>query len=158
MYFSRYAPLLLFLFVLAACTEPERINFATDPRILRGIWVGTYQEGMTFVYQEGSGGLPVRLELSASYSDERHYQVTGTLTLGTEPPLNLVGMMDGSAYQIYTQAPPPAALEANLRDATGTETRKLRLYAPLWEKESVYFGSISNAAGKTQGSLKIQRQ
>ena len=105
MYFFRHT-LFLLLLVLVACNEPERISFTSDPRILRGTWVGIYQEGGTD-YQEELGGQSVRLELSATYLNELQYEVTGTLQVNAETPLELEGIMHGGAYEIYTQAPPP---------------------------------------------------
>ena len=60
-------------------TDPRApLAFDTDPRVLRGTWTGTVSD---YPSQGQQGNL--HLELTATYLDERRYEINGRLTLGT---------------------------------------------------------------------------
>lgn len=64
------------LLALSACgrepVEPAPLDFDTDPRILRGVWVGE------------EAGVDLVLDLDASNPDADGYTITGTFRLGDE--------------------------------------------------------------------------
>jgi hypothetical protein len=65
---------------LVSCigTEPEQLDFDTDPRILRGTWLGTYQEGADY-FQEGVTGKAITFVIKADYLNEGQYAIEDTL-------------------------------------------------------------------------------
>ncbi len=75
----------LLLAVLSGCQredEPARLNFDTDPRILRGVWTG-----------ESEAGKVLRLEAQAHDPSDSGYAVTGTFTLADAEPVAFSGYM-----------------------------------------------------------------
>jgi hypothetical protein len=145
------ACLLLGLLVSCSTFEPERLEFDTDPRILRDTWLGTYHESGT--YPEGAEA--IKLGLKAQYLNKHEYAVTGTLQIRTET-LTLEGTMNGGERQLYVQmkAPVPPQLKALLKDAAGREVGTLSLndyYSPD------YYGQLE-VVGKTKGWFTIQPQ
>lgn len=69
---------------LGACNEapvgPEPLEFASDPRILRGTWAG-----------EDAEGNPLLLYLKASAPTQDGYQITGFFQQGVYPGTDVVG-------------------------------------------------------------------
>jgi hypothetical protein len=139
--------------LLTSCfiLEPERLNFDTDPRILRGTWQGTYREDNS---HNGAAEEAIRLVLNARYLNEHEYAVTGSLQIRMET-LTLEGTMNGGDTQLYAQMPPPrpAVLEALLKDAAGRDVGTLSLNS----RQLDYYGSLE-VVGKTKGFFTIKPQ
>ena len=80
--------LLASLLFLGACSqpsvvpEPDPLNFATDPRILRGVWVGE---------ETSVEGSPLLLYLKASEPTQDGYQITGFFQQGFYSKTNVAG-------------------------------------------------------------------
>ena len=74
------------LLFLGACSQPpvtpEPLDFATDPRILRGIWVGE---------ETSVEGSPLLLYLKASAPTQDSYQITGFFQQGFYSKTNVTG-------------------------------------------------------------------
>lgn len=87
MFWSRVALCLPFLLtVLGACTpdpvKPEPLDFDSDPRILRGTWVGEEINGRAS---------PLLLYLKASAPTPGGYQIAGFLQEDVYPETNIAG-------------------------------------------------------------------
>jgi hypothetical protein len=129
---------LLALIVLVACPKPptpEQVNFNTDPRIFRGVWVGTVQD-----YPQSGQATPVKLNLEPEQiyqgSSYDTYNLSGTITLGNDAPLVLVGVAVGNGQEQYlrpqTSPVPPPGMDASIYNAQGKKTWNVsctRIYA-----------------------------
>ena len=80
--------LLVSLLFLGACSqppvipEPDPLDFATDPRILRGVWVGE---------ETSVEGSPLLLYLKASAPTKEGYEITGFFQEGFYSKTNVAG-------------------------------------------------------------------
>jgi hypothetical protein len=127
---------LIALIALVACpkppTPPEQVNFNTDPRIFRGVWTG-----MVTDYPQTGQTNPVKLDLEPEQiypgSPYDTYQFSGTITLGNNAPLVLVGTAFGNGSQQYvrpqTSLPPPPGGNASVYNAQGRKIWELYCYA-----------------------------
>lgn len=87
MFWSRVILCLPFLLtVLGACTQdpvkPEPLDFDSDPRILRGTWMGESEDGHSLV-----------LEVKAGLPSEDGYEVSGTFRLDNKVPVKFSGVV-----------------------------------------------------------------
>ncbi len=86
----------LALLILCACArtpvEPEPLDFATDVRILRGVWEGTSDSGQT-----------LRLEAEASSPTAAGYEVMGTFSLDFGTPVVFSGFVRVPVTQSSTR-------------------------------------------------------
>jgi hypothetical protein len=154
---KRYIAVCVLAGFLCSCfQEPERLSVGTSPRILRGIWTGNYWTRPD-PFQEPVKGEAVKLVAEATYLDEDNYKVTGTFQIGTQEPLAIAGTMDGSSYQIYTQASPPVRFSSPLKDAAGKEVGEFYVFLPLGSRDALYEGWISNSESN-DGNFSIRRQ
>lgn len=162
-------PLLLSSCVLAeyllgirdGCTEWTRtVDFAASSEILGGTWQGTVAD-----YPTEGADATLTLALTATYGDEEHYAVAGTFALGTDEALTLTGTVDGRCSERYraggatsgaptrqegdvvapASAPPPAGLEAEVRDAEGVL---------VWEARASW-GGVAGGPGLGSGSFLL---
>jgi hypothetical protein len=129
---------LLALMVLVSCPNrpaPEQVNFNTDPRIFRGVWTG-----MVTDYPQMGQTTPVKLSLEPEQiyqgSPYDTYNLSGTITLGTDAPLVLVGTAAGNGQEQYVRPqnspPPPPGVTASVYNAQGKKTWNVfcsRIYA-----------------------------
>ena len=121
---------------LIGCNQPniiEGVNFATDPRILRGVWSGIMEPNSS-----SRVGETVRMDLQASYVDTLHYTVAGTVKLGNDSPLRLNGAVYGESVERYVQpqvGPFPVRVSANITDANGNL---------MWTLNCSRWGSIAS--------------
>ncbi|MEY4530798.1 MAG: hypothetical protein RLZZ156_1519 [Deinococcota bacterium] len=78
--------LLSFIILLSGCVgyAPTPIDFATDQRILRGIWKS-----------QADSKENIQLNLSASYIDTSNYSISGTIELNSNAGLSIVGIVEG---------------------------------------------------------------
>ena len=115
------------LLVLSACEPiPDRINFLTDGRVLRGVYEGM---GASSIDDET---LSIRLEALPSYFDQNYYDVVGTVRLGEGEAIPFEGQVFGGDTQIYVLIGPtlPAAFDAQFIyegepwDVNGTPNRE----------------------------------
>lgn len=85
---------LVSLLVLSACSQPpvisEPLDFATDPRILRGVWVGE---------ETSVEGPPLLLYLKASAPTRDGYQITGFFQEGFYSKTNVTGTVTAPLAQ-----------------------------------------------------------
>ena len=123
--------------VLPGC-EPVTVHYdSTDPDLVfRGSWSGTVTR-----YPDGGEDRQLVLDVSATYVDHETYDVSGTLQLGSEPPVAFDGQVEGSCAERYVRSgssalatsevpsgsdlepqssPPQAFLEAQARDDANT--------------------------------------
>ncbi len=96
----RFIPFcLLISLTVGACrqtpVEPESLNFDTDPRILRGTWVGESEDGHSLVL-EAKAGLP----------SQDGYEVSGTFRLDDEVPVEFSGGVRVPVTQTSTALSP----------------------------------------------------
>lgn len=142
--FTGLLALALGLGLLSACGKP--IEFATDPRILRGNWVGTLREPGQAEEQA------LRLELTATYTGEYRYAVAGDVYLEGV----LVGELSGTAFsgvrllESQTSPPPhdPPELLANVESPEGDLLYGLcaTLFNPTDSKVLDYRGPVFKVA------------
>ncbi len=96
---------------------PDEVNFATDPLILRGIWLGI---------PEDASQQALSLDLQATFVDQERYSVIGTLKFGDGELLSLSGVVEGNETTRYlqTQARPPfwESFSGTLRSTDGKES------------------------------------
>lgn len=82
---NRAARATLILLLLTGCVDNSvQIDFATDPDILRGNWLGVGENGT------------VLFDFSSTYVDETHYSVDGTATLENGEVAPVSGTVYGS--------------------------------------------------------------
>lgn len=86
--------LLAICLLLVACPYSTKIDFATNPNILRGEWLGAPEDDMAPTS---------RLILSANYVDETKYDVTGTIQFTNEALLSISGTVYAFGSVIYIQ-------------------------------------------------------
>lgn len=96
----RFIPFVLLIsLTVGACrqtpVEPEPLNFDTDPRILRGTWVGESEDGHSLVL-EAKAGLP----------SQDGYEVSGTFRLDNEVPVEFSGGVRVPVTQTSTALSP----------------------------------------------------
>lgn len=96
-------PAVILLALLSACRgDPvppdtrEAVAFATDPRILRGVWTGR-------VPLDVSAPSSLTLDLTATYSSESSYTVAGRSTLAGQTSA-VEGSVNGLYQHRYLQA------------------------------------------------------
>jgi hypothetical protein len=95
--------------LLAGCVQ--EIKYSSSETIFRGTWNGTASQS--------DHVMAVRLNLTSEYVDISTYTVVGTITLGTDAPLELNGKDRGSGVKITIQSPPPELMfEGSISDAT----------------------------------------
>jgi hypothetical protein len=156
--FTLLTLLLLSLVIPACAIEPDWLMFDSDPRILRGVWQGIYQEDAFFL-DDDDEGQPIKLVLTASYLSEHQYSVKGTLQIAAETPLNIEATMTGGDYQLYSQVPAPMSprLEGVLQDATGKVIGSLSGYSYFYARDASYEGNLE-IDNKTHGPFRIRPQ
>lgn len=72
------------------------IDFSTDPRILRGVWLGELRDPNTDqLYQT------IRLSLTATFLDSKEYRVNGTMQFGDLAPQNLAGVVQAGSKEQF---------------------------------------------------------
>ena len=95
-------PFLLVLLALGACAQQpiisEPLDFATDPRILRGIWAGESEDGHTLL-----------LTAQASSPTEGGYETIGTFKLDDETPV----AFSGGVRALVMQASTPLSVQSS---------------------------------------------
>lgn len=96
----RFIPFVLLIsLTVGACrqtpVEPEPLNFDTDPRILRGTWVGESEDGHSLLL-EAKAGLP----------SQDGYEVSGTFRLDNEVPVEFSGGVRVPVTQTSTALSP----------------------------------------------------
>lgn len=91
--------------LLTGCYPREEVAFATDLRILRGVWEGNFQDA-----SEADQATELRLELAATYLSRTKYSFSGTIQLGDDTPQLIQGTAFGGQWEVYTQSTliPPA--------------------------------------------------
>jgi hypothetical protein len=95
--------------LLVGCVQ--EIRFSSSETIFRGIWNG--------IASQSDHVMAVRLNLTSEYVDTSTYTVVGTITLGTDAPLELKGKDRGSGVKITIQSPPPKLMfEGSISNAT----------------------------------------
>ncbi|MDZ7706946.1 MAG: hypothetical protein U5J97_03430 [Trueperaceae bacterium] len=91
------------------------MDFASDPRVLRGTWTGTV-EG----YEGAGESSPLRLELGATYVGTSSYTFSGAFHLAGEPPRTIEGTVYGNSGHTYVAPQTPAYIlpsaEAEIRE------------------------------------------
>lgn len=117
---------------LVACPfqplPPTEVPYDTDPRILRGVWVGE-----VFNYPSRGTNSPVQLDLTAQTlpagAKMQEYEVSGTIKLGSDSPLSLTGKTT-SVFEIYirpqTSYLPSTTFDADVSNAQGRKLWRLR--------------------------------
>jgi hypothetical protein len=83
--------------LLAGCVQ--EIKYSSSETIFRGTWNGTASQADNVI--------AVRLNLTSEYVDTSNYNVAGTITLGSDAPLELNGKDHGSGVKITIQSPAP---------------------------------------------------
>lgn len=95
-WFTKSLWMLMLLSLLASCRSyPQEFD---HPMILRGTWVGEVRD-----YPSMGQKTPLRLELTATYVDEKKYQIRGNFILGLGTPQALSG--EGSGAGVYFVRP-----------------------------------------------------
>lgn len=102
MFRSKVPFYLLVLMVLGACSQtpvtPEPLEFANDPRVLRGTWAG-----------ESDNGHTLRLELTANTPSKDGYEIEGMFELDDEAPTAIEGLVGvpvtSAALSVQTSIP-----------------------------------------------------
>ena len=97
---------LLTLFIMVSlttsCNNTTEIPFATDPSILRGVWIATYQENDDPDWSSNPVAvdipIPANLALTATYIDKNSYKVSGTWTSEDE-----VLELSGNVYGVLLE-------------------------------------------------------
>ncbi len=127
----------LFVKMLGVPTDCERLaaelDFAISDRIVRGGWHGSVAD-----FPVSGDARSLTLDLVASRVDASHYEIEGTFELEGEAPAEIHGTVSGGCDERYLvvaasvegpstepglspeSLPPPARLDAEVRDATGT--------------------------------------
>lgn len=127
----------LFVKMLGVPTDCERLaaelDFAISERIVRGGWHGSVAD-----FPDSGDARSLTLDLDASRVDASRYEIEGTFELEGEAPARLDGTVSGGCDERYLgvaasvdgpstesdlspeSLPPPARLDAEVRDATGT--------------------------------------
>ncbi len=98
--------LVIALVFLSGCVPiPDRIDFLTDGRVLRGVYEGTGTTESVYIPADART-LALRLEVVPEYVDQKTYALTGTVTIGDEEPVPFEGEASGGDTQVYVRMQP----------------------------------------------------
>lgn len=169
----------LFAKVLGVPSDCERftqdLDFATSEKIVRGTWRGTVT-GLSTTQDTQT----LELDLTASRVDASEYAFAGTFELEGEPPASIDGTVSGGCterYRVITTAdvdpaadpdlsteslPPPASLEAEVRDAGGALLWRVAASGPsygvaLVDEGALAVGIASASDDDVQGEATLAR-
>jgi hypothetical protein len=135
--------LLLLPFIFGSGTTREVVDFNSDPRILRGAWVGRVATpGETTTRS-------VTLNLVATYVDETTYTITGSATLeGSTYTVGGYAWGGGTAKYVTPQTSVPRSEGASLqlKDDSNTSVFQIELsYLKPFEDKGMRYEGVFHA-------------
>jgi hypothetical protein len=142
--------LLLLPFIFGSGTTREVVDFNTDPRILRGVWVARVTTSGEITTRS------VTLNLVAGYVDETTYTITGSATSeGTTYTVTGYAWGGGTSKYVNPQTSLPRSEGATLqlRDASNTSVFQMELFyfKPLEDRAMRYEGTLHATNSETSG-------
>jgi hypothetical protein len=129
-------------FLVSCGLSTLKINFASDPLILRGNWSGQITDGQTMT--------PIRLSnLVATYVDKSAYAISGSIQYGNDQPLLLIGQVSAGFGIEYIQPQTTQLLKtefmyATLTDKNGANPKDICF--ELWRNDGLYDGSVAGTS------------
>ena len=159
----------------------EELDFATSDRILRGAWRGSVAD----VPAPGDV-LTLHLDLTATHLEPSRYEIEGSFALEGEQPAMITGTVAGGCterYSVHTATtgapstdpspvggmppnanpltvdsiPPPASLDAEVRDAAGTIRWRVTAQWLLFGEDSFALTVESVADTDVRGDAILER-